>query len=101
MKQIPENIYADNFVAKNNCLYDIRTNRQGSNERKICNFVPWLVREVTMDDGVETTTRIALAGVHESGRTLPVVEMRTEDLSSFNWLNKHWGIDCIIEPASR
>ena len=100
MKQIPENIYAENFVAKNNCLYDVRTNRQGSNERKLCNFVPWLVREVTMDDGVETTTRIALAGVHESGRTLPVVEMRTEDLSSFNWLNKHWGIDCIIEPGT-
>ena len=53
-----------------------------------------------MDDGVETTTRISLAGVHESGRTLPVVEMRTEDLSSFNWLNKHWGIDCIIEPGT-
>ena len=100
MKQIPENIYAENFVAKNNCLYDVRTNRQGSNERKLCNFVPWLVREVTMDDGVETTTRIALAGVHESGRTLPVVEIRTEDLSSFNWLNKHWGIDCIIEPGT-
>ena len=83
MKQIPENIYAENFVAKNNCLYDVRTNRQGSNERKLCNFVPWLVREVTMDDGVETITRIALTGVHENGRTLPVVEIRTEDLSSF------------------
>ena len=100
MKQIPENIYAENFVAKNNCLYDVRTNRQGSNERKLCNFVPWLVREVTMDDGVETITRIALTGVHENGRTLPVVEIRTEDLSSFNWLNKHWGIDCIIEPGT-
>ena len=100
MKQIPDNIYAENFVVKNNCLYDVRTNRQGSNERKLCNFVPWLVREVTMDDGVETTTRIALAGVHESGRSLPVVEIRTEDLSSFNWLNKHWGIDCIIEPGT-
>ena len=53
-----------------------------------------------MDDGVETTTRIALTGVHESGRSLPVVEIRTEDLSSFNWLNKHWGIDCIIEPGT-
>ena len=96
MKQIPENIYAENFVAKNNCLYDVRTNRQGSNERKLCNFVPWLVREVTMDDGVETTTRIALTGVHESGRSLPVVEIRTEDLSSFNWLNKHCASRCGI-----
>ena len=100
MKQIPENIYAENFVAKNNSLYDVRTNRQGSNERKLCNFVPWLVREVTMDDGVETTTRIALTGVHESGRSLPEVEIPTEDLSSFNWLNRYWGIDCIIEPGT-
>ena len=53
-----------------------------------------------MDDGVETTTRIALTGVHESGRKLPVVEIPTEDLSSFNWLARYWGIDCIIEPGT-
>lgn len=53
-----------------------------------------------MDDGVETTTRIALAGVHESGRSLPEVEIDTEDLSGFNWHTRYWGIDCIIEPGT-
>lgn len=100
MKQIPDNIYAENFVVKDNCLYDVRTNRQGSNERKLCNFVPWLVREVTMDDGVETTTRIALTGVHESGRSLPVVEIPAGELGGFNWLADRWGVDCIIEPGT-
>ena len=78
-------------MVKNNCLYDVRTNRQGSNERKLCNFVPWIVSQILEDDGVEPKTRIALAGVHESGRELPVVEIPAGELSSFNWLADHWG----------
>ena len=100
MKQIPDNIYAENFVVKNNCLYDVRTNRQGSNERKLCNFVPWIVSQILEDDGVEPKTRIALAGVHESGRELPVVEIPAVELGGFNWLTDHWGVDCIIEPGT-
>ena len=52
-----------------------------------------------MDDGVETSTRIRLAGVHESGRTLSEIEIAAEELGNFNWLHKHWGIDCILETG--
>ena len=55
--------------------------------------------EITVDDGVETTTRIRLAGVHESGRMLPEIEIAAEELGNFNWLHKHWGIDCILETG--
>jgi len=100
LKQVPYNIYAENFVVKNNCLYDVRTNRQGSNERKLCNFVPWIINQILEDDGVEPKTRIALVGVHESGRELPVVEIPAGELNSFNWLTDYWGVDCIIEPGT-
>lgn len=97
MKQIPETLYAPNYKVIGNCLYEIKNSKQGPYDKKLCNFTPWLVSEVTVDDGVETTSRIRLGGIHETGRTLPEIEIPTDELGSFNWLYKHWGIDCILE----
>ncbi len=90
-------IYAPNYKIVGNCLLEIRNSKQGSYDRKLCNFLPWIVSEITLDDGVETTTRIRLRGVHESGRTLPEIEIPADDLGNFNWIAKHWGMDCILE----
>ena len=94
-----EELYADNYSVNNNCLYEIYVSSKGTREKKICNFVPWLVREITVDDGVETKTHITLSGIHEDGRTLPEVEIPSEELASFNWLSNSWSIDCILEPG--
>ena len=84
--------YAPNYKIKDGCLCEIKHNKQGEYDKKLCNFTPWIVSEITVDDGVETSTRIRLAGVHESGRTLPEIEIAAED----------WGtsIGCINTGAS-
>ena len=92
--------YAPNYKVTGNCLYEVKHNKQGEYDKKLCNFTPWLVKEITVDDGVETTTRISLAGIHETGRTLSEIEIAAEDLGNFNWLHKNWGIDCILEPGN-
>ncbi len=84
-------IYAPNYKIVGNCLLEIRNSKQGPYDRKLCNFLPWIVSEITLDDGVETITRIRLRGVHESGRTLPEIEIPADDLGNFNWIAKHWG----------
>lgn len=91
--------YAPNYKIENGCLHEIKETPKRVYERKLCNFTPWIVSEITVDDGVETSTRIRLAGVHESGRTLPEIEIAAEELGNFNWLHKHWGIDCILETG--
>ena len=91
--------YAPNYKIENGCLHEIKETQKRVYERKLCNFTPWLVSELTVDDGVETSTRIRLAGVHESGRALPEIEIAAEELGNFNWLHKHWGIDCILETG--
>ena len=63
--------YAPNYKIKDGCLCEIKHNKQGEYDKKLCNFTPWIVSEITVDDGVETSTRIRLAGVHESGHMLP------------------------------
>lgn len=99
MTQRNKPLYAPNYKVIGNCLYEIKNSKQGPYDKKLCNFTPWLVSEITVDDGVETTSRIRLSGIHESGRTLPEIEISTDELCSFNWLYKHWGIDCILEPG--
>ena len=91
--------YAPNYKIENGCLHEIKETPKRVYERKLCNFTPWIVSEITVDDGVETSTRIRLAAVHESGRTLPEIEIAAEELGNFNWLHKHWGIDCILETG--
>ncbi|MBR2894481.1 MAG: hypothetical protein IKC03_02340, partial [Oscillospiraceae bacterium] len=80
-----ETLYPDNFFIEDKCLYEIRTTSKGNCEKKICNFLPWIVREITVDDGVETKTHITLSGIHADGRTLPECEISAEELASFHW----------------
>lgn len=64
---------------------------------KICNFVPRIVSEKTIDDGAVVEKSLVLSGVHADGSTLPKVEVTGADLSNFNWLLDKWGAKCIIE----
>ena len=92
-----EPIYAPAYRVVDGCLLETRNSRNGPYERKLCNFAPWIVSEITLSDGVETTTWIRLRGKHQSGRELPEIEIPAAELSGFQWLAKHWGMDCILE----
>ena len=92
-----EPIYAPAYRVVDGCLLETRNSRHGPYERKLCNFAPWIVSEITLNDGAETTTWIRLRGEHQSGRTLPEIEIPAAELSGFQWLAKHWGMDCILE----
>ena len=92
-----EPIYAPSYRVVDGCLLETRNSRHGPYERKLCNFAPWIVSEITINDGMETTTWIRLHGKHQSGRTLPEIEIPAAELSGFQWLAKHWGMDCILE----
>ncbi len=95
MTQTPK--YAQKYKAKGNCLYEIVPGKNGTVERKLCNLVPEILCEITVDDGAVTTTYVRLRGVHESGRILPEIEIPAAELASFNWMPERWGMDCILE----
>lgn len=96
-KQTDTPTYAQNYKVVDHCLVEVRNSKQGPYDRKLCNFTPWIVSEVTLDDGMETTTWIRLRGVHQSGRALPEIEISADELGNFNWVARHWGIHCILE----
>lgn len=95
MTQLPH--YAQKYRIKGNRLYETVAGKNGTFERLLCNFVSWITAEITLDDGAETTTWIRLRGIHESGRTLPEIEIPAADLAGFNRLAQRWGMDCILE----
>ena len=85
------------FEIRDNCLYVTTTSKRGSSTMKVCNFVPRIVSEKTVDDGAVVEKSLVLSGVHADGSTLPKVEVTGADLSNFNWLLDKWGAKCIIE----
>lgn len=89
--------YAPSYKVIDHCLLETKNSKQGPYDKKLCNFMPWITSEVTLDDGAQTTTRIRLKGIHQSGRVLPEIEIPADELGNFNWVAKHWGINCILE----
>ena len=86
---------------RDNCLYVTTVSKRGSSTTKVCNFVPRIVSEKTVDDGAVTEKTLVLSGIHADGSTLPMVEVNGTDLSNFNWLLDKWGAKCIIEVGQR
>ena len=89
------------FEIRDNCLYVTTVSKRGHSTSKVCNFVPRIVSEKTVDDGAVTEKTLVLSGIHADGSTLPPVEVNGADLSNFNWLLDKWGAKCIIEVGQR
>ena len=89
------------YEIRDNCLYVTTVSKRGSSTAKVCNFVPRIVSEKTVDDGAVTEKTLVLSGIHADGSTLPPVEVNGADLSNFNWLLDKWGAKCIIEVGQR
>jgi len=82
------------------CLYKEVTNKSGITSKKLCNFLPYLTGEVTVDDGVEQSRVFRIAGIHESGQALPEIEVTVKEFEKTNWVLERWGADCVIEPGN-
>ena len=88
------------YKAVDGCLYMEKANKNGTTTRKLCNFLPYLTNEVEVDDGVEQTRSFRIAGIHESGRMLPEIEVTVKEFEKMNWVLERWGADCVIEPGN-
>ena len=82
------------------CLYMEKANKSGTSTRKLCNFLPYLTGEVTVDDGAEQSRVFRIAGIHESGQALPEIEVTVKEFEKTNWVLERWGADCVIEPGN-
>lgn len=82
-----------------NCLYMEQTVKNHPIDKKLCNFVVWIIEEIIQDDGINTQGMVKIEGIHASGRKLPEVTVPLNKLSSFEWVDR-WGADCVLEVGS-
>ncbi len=88
------------YKAVDGCLYMEKANKNGTATRKLCNFLPYLKCDINVDDGVEQTRTFRIAGIHESGRLLPEIEVTVKEFGKMDWVLERWGAECIIEPGN-
>ena len=82
------------------CLFVEKATKNGTTTKKLCNFLPYLKCDINVDDGVEQTRTFRIAGVHESGRLLPEIEVTVKEFGKMDWVLERWGAECIIEPGN-
>ena len=92
--------YPPPYEVIDGCLYRKMTEKNHTYSRKLCNFTPKIISEITLDDGAVETKRLKLGGEHSNGRPLPEIEISGAELSTFNWLIERWGADCVLEPGT-
>ena len=88
------------YKVVNGCLYREVTNKSGTTTKKLCNFLPYLKCDINVDDGVDQTRTLRIAGFHESGRSLPEIEVTVKEFSKMDWVLERWGAECVIEPGN-
>ena len=97
--ETPE-IYPPPYKVVNGGLCVECMSNQGKYDKKLCNFLPRLSAEITVDDGLTETKRLRIVGEHAGGYALPEIEIAGSEFTAFNWLLEHWGVDCNLEPGS-
>ena len=95
----PTDLYPYPYKVKNNCLYMEQTVKGARIDRKLCNFIAWIMEEIIQYDSLETIILVKLQGIHASGRSLPQITVPLSKLGTFDWLDL-WGADCILEVGS-
>ena len=99
MTQIPN--YSPPYEVDGNCLYLIVKDKHGQTRKRLCNFAPYIIEQVTKNDGADCATWITLGGIHEDGHELHPITIRGTELGSFDWLVDRWGADSFLEVGSQ
>ena len=99
MTQTPT--YAPPYEVDGNCLYLIGKDKYGQTRKRLCNFAPYIIEQVTKNDGADCATWITLGGIHEDGHVLHPITIRGTELGSFDWLVDRWGADSFLEVGNQ
>ena len=77
MKADTHNIpsYSYPYKVIDGCLYREKIDKYGTHDQKLCNFLPYIVSKVTLDNGVEESKQLRLGGFRCDGSPLPEIEV--------------------------
>lgn len=97
LQTIPESRYAPPYTAHDGNLCRAIASKSGIVYLRLCNFVPYLLCEMTVDDGTEITRKYRIGGYDENGEMLPPVDVPATELEKMEWMVNRWGARCDID----
>ena len=99
---VPDSLYPEPYCVIDNCLCQkiLNKNKMEPDIKKLCNFVPYIVSQITFDNGAEVTSRVKIAGISFSGETLPTVDVGYDEFAMLGWITREWGFSCIVSVGS-
>ena len=84
-------LYPLGYEVKHGCLMYKRPQDEKAILELVCNFVAWIVSEVTMYDGQKKTTRLTIAGKHSDGSALHEVTIDASEITQNEWIVNNLG----------
>lgn len=87
------------YSIENGIIYWMKQTQNGPVPTPLCNFNCHIHEYIEKDNGQEVTKWFRIAGTTLHGDPLPVVDVKTENFSSLNWVLEEWGLRAIIEPG--
>ena len=66
---------------------------------QVCNFIPFMVSQVTEDNGAELSSRVKVGAI-KNGKRLPDVDISHEEFNGMGWITRVWGFGCNIAEGS-
>lgn len=87
-------IYPPPYYADSSGLYVEVISKTGATMKKLCNFLPRIISELTVDDGTRITKSYRIGGTDEFGNALPEVGVPATELEKMIWIQNNWKATC-------
>ena len=85
-------LYPLGYEVKHGCLMFKRPYDEKAVQEPVCNFVAWIVSEVTTYDGLKKTTRLTITGKHSDGSALHEVTIDASEITQNEWIVNNLGM---------
>ena len=94
-----EKCLPENYEIYRYCLYKVVEKKNDYDYELLCNFVPFIMREMVYDDGTEVGRRYLIGGYDKEGNELSPVNVTDSEFEKMEWPRKYWGMKCNIAPG--
>jgi hypothetical protein len=74
--------------------------RKGDIAVTLTNFVAWISKELTLDNGVDSHRQFEIQGVLSDGRPLPAIRVTAASFQQMNWVVPKWGPQAIVAAGN-
>lgn len=88
------------YFVENGCLMRITGSGENVEHKKLANFVPIPIEELTKDDGLNIEKYFTVYGKTQLGFTLREVMISADKFISMNWIPAAWGFSANLIPGT-